>query len=324
MSDTGACKIGILERNRGVAPRIARVFRAASRFETVAVEAEPTTLRDKLAPDTRLIGCEESDLDLVLGWATHRFPMASVICWTNGSPEQVLRLAEETTRVASVIAWPSFSSMPRPWELLLAARRILGDSVPTPMANLLNAGATIEKAQVHSSEQRDQIVGRVSDLAEQLVGLRMAQRVGEVTHEMIMNAMYDAPVNQYGIATYASDRKQSLLLTDDEAPRFTFGTDGSHIALRIEDRFGRLQRQHLSEGILRGFSGQNAADPTQVLSTANGGAGLGLFRMYAASNVTIADVVPGSATVVTSLIDLDVNAREARSVPSSIHFPLET
>jgi hypothetical protein len=324
MTDATICKIGILERTRGVAPRIARIFRAAARFDAIAVETDSNALRAALGPDTQLLACEEADIDLVLGWATTRFPLAAIVCWTSNNPEHLLRVAEETSRIAGVIAWPAFSSMPRAWELLLAARRALGNRAPAPLANLLNAGAMIEVTQVHTSEQRDNLVGRVSDLAEAMVGLRVAQRVGEVAHEMLMNAMYDAPVNQYGIATYAADRKQALLLTGDDAPRLTFGTDGSHVVLRIEDRFGRLQRQHLTEGILRGFSGQHATDTGQVLSIKNGGAGLGLFRMYASSNVTIVDVEAGTNTTVTSVIDLDVNAREARSVPSSIHFPLES
>jgi hypothetical protein len=36
--------------------------------------------------------------------------------------------------------------------------------------------------------------------------------------------------------------------------------------------------------------------------------------------VLLVDVEPGATTTVTSLYDLDVNPREFRSIPASLHF----
>jgi len=41
----------------------------------------------------------------------------------------------------------------------------------------------------------------------------------ELAHELLMNAMYDAPVDVQGRPKYAHDRKQSITLDPEEAPR---------------------------------------------------------------------------------------------------------
>jgi hypothetical protein len=57
-----------------------------------------------------------------------------------------------------------------------------------------------------------------------------------------------------------------------------------------------------------------------VLDTSRGGAGLGMLKIYAAGAVLVIDVSPTASTLVTSFWDLDVNPREFRSLPASIHF----
>ena len=47
---------------------------------------------------------------------------------------------------------------------------------------------------------------------------RVAEMFGELAHELIMNAMYDAPVDAHGQPKYAADRKADVTLADDEQP----------------------------------------------------------------------------------------------------------
>jgi hypothetical protein len=142
--------------------------------------------------------------------------------------------------------------------------------------------------------------------------------VAEVAHEMLMNAMYDAPAGLDGLPRYAHDRKQDIELEEGELPMFRFAADGVHVALQIVDPFGRLTRTHVLDGILRGLAGSEGSG--EVLDTSGGGAGLGLYRIYSQSTVMVVDVVPGRYTSVTSFFDLDVNPRDVRTMPVSLHL----
>jgi hypothetical protein len=136
-----------------------------------------------------------------------------------------------------------------------------------------------------------------------------------------MNAMYDAPIDGRGRPRYTHDRRRDLVLEESEIPTLRLGTDGAHLALQAHDPFGGLRRHHVFEGITRGLSAR-AADASRgdVLDTSRGGAGLGMLKIYAAGAVLVIDVAPTSSTMVTSFWDLDVNPREFRSLPASLHF----
>jgi hypothetical protein len=313
------CRIGVLERNRSVAVRVARVLRAASGLSEVVAESDPATLRSMLGEDPILLVCDASDLDVALEWAESRYPTMSVISWSSGSMDPLLEAAQKSRRLAACVGWPSFASMPRPWELALATRRLVQAEPSVPrLGEIFSWGATAVKFRPKTTGDRDAVVAESSSLAERAgAPSRTAQRVGEVAHEMLMNAMYDAPIDEAGNERYAHDRKRDLDLDDRDAPTFRFATDGIHVALQAIDRFGRLERRHVIDGILRG---RRASSAESQLDTSGGGAGLGMSRIYSNSTVMLVDVEPRRYTSVTTFFDLDVNPREARSLPVSLHL----
>lgn len=322
-SDAQGCRIGVLERNRAMATRVGRVMRAASGLANVAIEEDPASLRSALGANPQLIACDAGDVDLALEWASSRFPNVSVIAWTSGDVDPLLTAARRNKAFAGIIGWPSFASMPRPWEIALATRRLVDVTANSPkLSELFTWGSTSVKFRPRSSDDRDVAVAEVTELAERAGAQpRVQKRIAEVAHEMLMNAMYDAPVDDAGQPRFAHDRKQDVALSDHEAPTFRFATDGLQLALQVIDPFGRLTRDHVIDGILRGRRSAAAEGHSEeVLDTSGGGAGLGLYQMYSLSTVLIVDVDPNRYTSVTSFFDLDVAPRDARSMPVSLHL----
>ena len=45
-----------------------------------------------------------------------------------------------------------------------------------------------------------------------------------------------------------------------------------------------------------------------------------MLKIYTAGAVLLVDVAPNASTLVTSFYDLDVNPREFRSLPGSVHY----
>jgi hypothetical protein len=313
-------RVGVLERNRLLGQRVARVLRAARRLSAVAVDDEPGSLRGALAPDPALLLCDSSDLDLALEWSRDLYPGMSVAVWTTGDMNALLDAAAQHSNLVALLGIPPFASMPRPWELALLARRITSqETAPASVQELLLSGSTVMKYKPRTSKERDLIVHEVQTLAERAgASSRLAQRVGEVTHELLMNAMYDAPVDHYGNLLYAMDRKQELALSTDEAPTFRFATDGMLVGLQVVDRFGRLLRSHVLDGIARGRIAAQGGG--KFLDTSTGGAGLGLSRIYTSATSLIVDVSAHHHTSLSVLFDLDIQPREARTVPASLHL----
>lgn len=318
---TGQPEIGILEKNRTVLARATRIVRAASGLAGVATDEDPGGLRLQLSPATRLLLCDGADLELALEWQAHRFPHARIITWSTGPVEPLIELAAAAPAVVSVLGWPGFQSMPRPWEIGLAVRQALHVETATlPIAALFAGSPTGVKYKPRSSDDRDATVAELTALAERAGAVsRVASRIGEIAHELLMNAMYDAPVNHYGEARYAHDRRASIVLDEHEVPTARMATDGNLIAVQVADPFGRLTRAHVMDGILRGQRAREASHDDAVIDDSHGGAGLGLWKIYTGAAVTLVDLTPAHTTCVTAVFDIDVGPREARTMPPSLH-----
>lgn len=313
-------RVGVLERNRLLGQRVARVLRSALRLAPVAVDDEPLSLRTALGPAPVLLLCDAADIDLALEWAHNRYPTMSVAAWTTGEMEPLLEAAQRDDKLVALLGVPPFGSMPRPWELSWLVRRVTTtDPAATHVQDLVLNGAMHVKYRPQTSRERDLVVGEVQTLAERAgASGKLSQRAAEITHELLMNAMYDAPVDHYGNLLYSMDRKQDVSLASDEAPTFRFATDGMLLGLQVIDRFGRLRRAHILDGIARGRAAAQGDKP--FLDTSKGGAGLGLFRIYTGATSMLVDVAAHRHTSVTVMLDLDIQPRDARTVPSSLHL----
>ncbi|HRC54938.1 MAG TPA: hypothetical protein PKU97_03395 [Kofleriaceae bacterium] len=317
-----AARIGVLDRNRAVLARATRVVRAAAGLARIASDSDPAGLRAQLAPDTQLLVCDGADVELALDWAETRFPQARVITWSPGPMEPLVATAKSCPRLRSILGWPSFLSMPRPWELALAVRASLHINDAALRVSELFAGVPVAtKYRPRTSAQRDAVTAEISSLAERAGATgRMIGRIGETCHELLMNAMYDAPVNHYGEPRYAHDRRATISLDEHELPTARLATDGTLLAIQVADPFGRLTRAHVLASICRGQAAAHSADADQIIDSSHGGAGLGLWKIHAAAASTIVDLVVGHSTTVTAVFDLDIGARESRTMPPSLHI----
>jgi hypothetical protein len=184
---------------------------------------------------------------------------------------------------------------------------------PAPLSAYLDWGAYAIELEVRTTADRDAAITRMHKLVEMLaVPRRIGEMFGELGHELIMNAMYDAPVDDQGQPRYAADRKAAIVLEDHERSVVRIGTDGSRLALQVRDPFGRLERHHVFGGLARGLAGE--------MDRSHGGAGLGMMVCHNASSAMFFDVSPGRHTDVTALFELDQNLREFRTQARSLHF----
>jgi hypothetical protein len=211
--------------------------------------------------------------------------------------------------------------MPRAWELALATRSILwAGPESTSVRDVLSGAPVTADFYPQTPEDRSATIAEIVKLSERAgAPERTSERIGDVAHEILVNASYDAPVDDVGEAHYAHDRRAPITLASDEVPHVQLATDGLLVLVRVSDRFGRLTREQVLASIQRGAIAHRA-DASDVVDATNGGAGLGLWRVYSAAAVTIVDVLPGHSTTVTAIFDIDLGARDARLLPPSLHL----
>lgn len=304
-----AMHVVILERNKLVGRKVARLF-AATGASAVTVE-EPAAISASLEGADVL--CADSfDGDLVAEQVRLRPGLRGVL-WTAEPLRRSLRYLIESSGVNHVLGRRDFESPPRAWELTMLARRLDGAPAP-PLDAYLDWGFSQLDIDVRATADRDAAAGLIQDFVGALgVPRRISEMFAELGHELIMNAMYDAPVDAYGRAKYAADRKADIVLADHERPALRIATDGTRLVLQIRDPFGRLERRHVVDGLARGLAGGE-------LDRSHGGAGLGMMVCHNASSALFFDVVANQQTEVTALFELDVNLRELRTQAKSLHF----
>ena len=302
-------QVVILERNKLVARRVARLF--------VSLGARATTIEDPkqvadALPDADVLCADTFDGDFVAEQVRVHARLRGVL-WTAEPLRRSLKYLVETKTIDHVLGRRDFESPPRAWEVLMLARRLAGAEAP-PLSAYLDWGFSAVELEVRTTADRDAAVHRIQEFVAALqLPRRVAEMFGELGHELIMNAMYDAPVDGQGHPKYASDRKADVRLADNERPSVRVATDGSHLVLQVRDPFGRLERRHVFDGLARGLAGGE-------IDRSHGGAGLGMMVCHHASSAMFFDVARGRHTEVTALLELDMNLRELRTQAKSLHF----
>jgi hypothetical protein len=240
-------------------------------------------------------------------------PKLRGVLWTAEPIRRSLKYLVETTRIDHVLGRRDFESPARSWEILMVARRFAGASSVPPIGAFLDWGFATLDLDVRSTADRDAAVVKIQEFVAALqVPKRIGEMFGELGHELIMNAMYDAPVDAQGRPKYAGDRKADVRLADNERPGVRVATDGSRLVLQVRDPFGRLERRHVFDGLARGLAGE--------MDQSHGGAGLGMMVCHNSSSALFFDVVRGRSTEVTALFELDMNLRELRTQAKSLHY----
>lgn len=301
----------LLQRGAAVNRRIARLWRAAG-LEVIVTE-DPSEV-PKHVQDVAFIGADEFDRNVVAK-ALDDNPALRAVLWTAESVARIVRFVVDRPRVTSILARPSFEATPAPWELLMVARRMIRPHEP-PLAvdDLLHFGASGFDQLVATREAMEAALSRAQTFVDNLkVPGWIPETVGELAHELLMNALYDAPVDAEGRQRFAHDRKGAVRLGVGEAPRLRMCTDGVMLCVHVSDPFGRLTRRHVFEGLARGLQ-------EGELDRSGGGAGLGMAVCHNSSLSIVYDVAQGKQTDVTAFLDLEMTRRDFRSRARSVHF----
>ncbi len=182
----------------------------------------------------------------------------------------------------------------------------------------LNHGTKIENYQIHSSHDRLPINQSLQKSLDQM-GLssyysRLAVGIAE---ELMMNAIYDAPLASGKEKYRRLNRQHEVLLDKCDEAVFSVACDGRILALSVIDPFGELSRdkvfQYLRKVLVRN-------DTDQLIDTKELGAGLGLYKVLYSCHSLVFNVQKGKFTKVLALIDCERQLRDFSRMPRSIQY----
>ncbi|MCX5746715.1 MAG: hypothetical protein NT062_29935 [Proteobacteria bacterium] len=118
---------------------------------------------------------------------------------------------------------------------------------------------------------------------------RAITAISDVSEELVMNALYDAPF-EAGYFPEAVSRTEDIELPADRACEISYGIEDGTVFVRLCDPFGALTRARL-------FDVLNRCNSTSVtLDESRGGAGLGLWRIFSTAASVSITVIPGKLT----------------------------
>lgn len=170
---------------------------------------------------------------------------------------------------------------------------------------------------VRSSRDKNPLLEALSNYATGLgINKRLVTVAKSVADELIMNAVYNAPVREDGTRPYAQiARTDAIDLASHETCRLTYACDGRQLVIAMLDRFGSLAVDTIREYLQRCFA--MGADQIEVK---RGGAGMGLYFIVEALNKIIINICPGRGTEVIGVIDISGSYRDYAEKNKSFHI----
>ncbi len=175
-------------------------------------------------------------------------------------------------------------------------------------------GVTLYNMEISSYEEKARALDVLNAYAE-LAGARgpVRDRMALVAEELIMNALYHAPVDDAGVRLYEQmPRKELARMTFSRKVKITCASNGQHFALAVADSYGSLEKDTVVKFLAKGT--QKALEPEQRES----GAGLGLVTGLKNASKLVFNLAPGIGTEVIALFDLDLLAK-GRAGVRSVH-----
>jgi hypothetical protein len=139
----------------------------------------------------------------------------------------------------------------------------------------------------------------------QMAGVRgpVRDRIQLVADELMMNALYHAPVDETGQERFRGmTLKQLAQLSEVSAVQVQYGCSGQYFGVAVRDAGGSLQRDRALDYLARARGGAQ-------MEQKQSGAGLGLISVLHSVSKLVFNLAPGYSTEVIGLFDMELFAR---------------
>lgn len=145
------------------------------------------------------------------------------------------------------------------------------------LSQLLSADAKIQTVRLTETRLKQEAVEAVKTyLVAAKFQTRMATIIANAVDELLMNAMFDAPIDELGKQTLAqTSRSTHIKLEGKSLVEMEVGYDGQYAAITAIDHFGSLDKNKLLSHVSKIYTNEEYKVKTQVA-----GAGIGLATVF--------------------------------------------
>ena len=163
----------------------------------------------------------------------------------------------------------------------------------------LPLGTAVHYARLRDHEGRGKAIDTVLGFAEESKMRRQVRNaIGSVCEELLMNALYDAPVDEDGKQLFADIDPHDRTQTRSPRPvSIRYAATEDVFAVAVRDRFGRL-----AKNTILSYIDKCITSPSQI-DRKTYGAGLGLYLIANAAASYVVNVAYGIATEVVCTFD---------------------
>ena len=163
----------------------------------------------------------------------------------------------------------------------------------------LPAGTPVSYARLRDFEGRGKAIDTVLAFAEEAKLRRQVRTaIGAVCEELLMNALYDAPVDAEGNSVFANiDPRERTTMRTPRPVSIRYAATEDKFAVAVRDRFGRLEKNTILAYLEKCLHSPNQIDRKTY------GAGLGLYLVANAAASYVVNVASGIATEVVCTFD---------------------
>jgi hypothetical protein len=162
-------------------------------------------------------------------------------------------------------------------------------------------GAQIHSFLVGDYQEKSLCISQISEFCENMsVRRKYRESIEQCLDEMLMNALYDAPVDEQGRPIFSEiPTKTRISLRVEQKIVVQYVCDGKQFAIAVRDSFGTLERATVLRYLHKCLHSE------QQIDRKVGGAGLGLYLITNSSSGVFFNVLPGVATEAVCTFDLD-------------------
>jgi hypothetical protein len=178
------------------------------------------------------------------------------------------------------------------------------------LERLLGEEGEVQTLVLERSAQKQEAAEAVRNyLLQGSVPARIANTLTNVVDELLMNAIYDAPGDEFGRPLYSiTSRDEDRELSGRESVEMKIGFDGTHLAVSVTDHFGSLDRSRLLAHVSINYRNQE-----YKVRQGGAGAGLGLASILNTGGSLLYHCEEGRRTEAILVTRVFENYRDFRS-----------
>jgi hypothetical protein len=177
------------------------------------------------------------------------------------------------------------------------------------LSQIVDPGTKVQTVKIINSGQKTDAVEAVRSFATAAKFQdRMASIIANAVDELLLNAIYDAPVDQLGKPIYSTISRSTLLeLKGNAEVQMCVSFDGKYIAVTVTDQHGSLLKSKLLTHLSKVYVNEEYKVKSSVA-----GAGIGLANVFLTGGSFFFASETGSKTEVTIFFQRTGNYREFR------------